>query len=276
MRLSYALTLATIIFCSGDVQGRLASKISKHHGQQPRFLEQNTNCTIKDDCDDGNPLTQDSCDSLTNECVHVCDDLNECTREDFVDGICQYINENKDPYDCSNDDGSDCIPGLIDCSDNNLFTTDVCVPSVGCVHFQYLDYIGNLDGLRKELAKIEEEEAVFYEEKSGLTDSEAASVVNWLKLEVTQERTPFCWRRSYGRGVGTPMSYCPEGKERVGLFCVNPCQPGFTRKGLDCHQTCKDGWRDDGLFCRLAEYGRGAGYPWKCKLLLQEIRLSRI
>jgi hypothetical protein len=34
---------------------------------------------------------------------------------------------------------------------------------------------------------------------------------------------------------------------------------------LDCHQACPTsaGWKDQGLFCRLAEYGRGGGYPWK-------------
>jgi hypothetical protein len=35
------------------------------------------------------------------------------------------------------------------------------------------------------------------------------------------------------------------------------------RVGFDCHSTCPADMRDDGLFCRAAEYGRGAGYPWK-------------
>ena len=32
---------------------------------------------------------------------------------------------------------------------------------------------------------------------------------------------------------------------------------------FDCYSICPTGWRDDGLFCCHAEYGRGAGYPWK-------------
>jgi len=35
------------------------------------------------------------------------------------------------------------------------------------------------------------------------------------------------------------------------------------RFGFDCHSVCPKGFRNDGLFCRKAEYGRGAGYPWK-------------
>jgi hypothetical protein len=45
----------------------------------------------------------------------------------------------------------------------------------------------------------------------------------------------FCWKDSYGRGVGTIPSY----------------------------SLCPSGMRDDGLFCRRAEYGRGGGYAWE-------------
>ncbi|MBI1890665.1 MAG: DUF3421 domain-containing protein [Burkholderiales bacterium] len=73
----------------------------------------------------------------------------------------------------------------------------------------------------------------------------------------------FCWRDSYGRGVGTIPGTCPNGLEKVGLLCYDRCPAGMERKGLDCHSVCPSGMRDDGLFCRKSEYGRGAGYPWK-------------
>lgn len=42
------------------------------------------------------------------------------------------------------------------------------------------------------------------------------------------------------------------------------CPAGTTSNNVGgCISVCPAGWRDDGLFCRLAEYGRGAGYPWK-------------
>jgi len=72
----------------------------------------------------------------------------------------------------------------------------------------------------------------------------------------------FCWKNSYGRGVGTIATSCV-GRERVGLLCYTLCPQGYSRVGLDCQQDCPTGFRDDGLFCRRAEYGRGVGYPWQ-------------
>ncbi len=73
----------------------------------------------------------------------------------------------------------------------------------------------------------------------------------------------FCWRDSYGRGVGTVPTSCAPGQDMVGLLCYDKCSAGMQRAGVDCHSTCPAGFRDDGLFCRRAEYGRGAGYPWR-------------
>jgi hypothetical protein len=76
----------------------------------------------------------------------------------------------------------------------------------------------------------------------------------------------FCWKDSYGRGVGTIPGTCPPRYEHLGVLCYTPCPSGYRRAGLDCHQICPSaaaGWADQGLFCRLAEYGRGWGYPWK-------------
>jgi hypothetical protein len=75
----------------------------------------------------------------------------------------------------------------------------------------------------------------------------------------------FCWRVAYGRGVGTIPETCPGDRDQRGLFCYSKCPEGFANPSgtVDCHQMCPEGWRDDGLFCRLAEFGRGAGYPWQ-------------
>lgn len=73
----------------------------------------------------------------------------------------------------------------------------------------------------------------------------------------------FCWRDSYGRGVGTVPQACSSDRDRIGLLCYSKCGPNMKRVGFDCHSTCPSGMRDDGLFCRAAEYGRGAGFPWK-------------
>lgn len=96
-----------------------------------------------------------------------------------------------------------------------------------------------------------------------ISKKDVAKVMNWIKAQTTIARTDLCWKDSYGRGVGEPLSVCPSGKERIGALCYSTCPTGFHRFGFDCHSTCPSSFRDDGLFCRHAEYGRGAGYPWK-------------
>jgi len=71
----------------------------------------------------------------------------------------------------------------------------------------------------------------------------------------------FCWKDSYGRGVGTIPDDCGT-KQKLGALCYPQCPSGYTRVGLDCQQNCPSGFTNQGLFCRLAEYGRGGGYTW--------------
>lgn len=73
----------------------------------------------------------------------------------------------------------------------------------------------------------------------------------------------FCWKSSYGRGVGTIPTEAGDGRVTIGALSYSQCPANTTRVGFDCHSVCPSGMRDDGLFCRATEYGRGAGYPWK-------------
>ena len=90
---------------------------------------------------------------------------------------------------------------------------------------------------------------------------------------VTNSGTSFCWKDSYGRGVGTIPRSCPKGKETIagGLLCYDKCSKfgDFKRFGYDCHQKCKSGWADHGLLCYRfkSTYGRGVGRipPLRCK-----------
>jgi len=79
----------------------------------------------------------------------------------------------------------------------------------------------------------------------------------------SQSLAEFCWKDSYGRGVGAIPSVCSADRDKIGLLCYSRCPVGYSRFGFDCHQNCLSGWSNQGLFCRMAEYGRGAGYPWK-------------
>ena len=75
-------------------------------------------------CDDGNQCTDDTCDSVTGECVNVprsggsCDDGNPCTLDDTCNGT------------------GTCVAGsgALDCRDANPCTDDSCNPVTGCVY----------------------------------------------------------------------------------------------------------------------------------------------
>ncbi len=122
-------------------------------------------------CNDGNPCTDDSCDTA-NGCIHTansmpCNDNNACTTNDLCDGgACQASGQllcddgnpcTADtcdstvgclhaPTDGACDDGNactlvdQCIQGLCqgslapNCDDSNVCTTDSCDPATGCVH----------------------------------------------------------------------------------------------------------------------------------------------
>lgn len=82
-------------------------------------------------------------------------------------------------------------------------------------------------------------------------------------MEKTDEGKDERKKGAYGGGIGRIPQTCAPDQEKLGLLCYTKCPAGYTRRGLDFHSNCPDGFRDDRLFCRLAEYGRGVGYPWK-------------
>lgn len=122
-------------------------------------------------CDDGDPCTGDSCNASTG-CKHAnltgnsCDDLNACTDDDVCQaGVCVagFVKDCSDGNVCTDDkcdvvsgcyytantasceDGSKCTEGdkcsaktckagsVVVCNDNNVCTSDACVPETGCV-----------------------------------------------------------------------------------------------------------------------------------------------
>jgi len=46
-----------------------------------------------------------------------------------------------------------------------------------------------------------------------------------------------CAKGTYGRGVGKPVSACPNGKIKVGALCYDPCPNGYYRDLLLCKKT---------------------------------------
>jgi hypothetical protein len=73
-------------------------------------------------CNDGNPCTKDACDAKSGACTYMaiggggtCNDGDACTVGDA----------------CTK---GACLGAPTDCGDNNVCTTDACVPASGCVH----------------------------------------------------------------------------------------------------------------------------------------------
>ena len=78
------------------------------------------------------------------------------------------------------------------------------------------------------------------------------------------DEAQLCWKKTFGRGVGTVPGQCSSGYDKDAGLCYEKCPSGYAGVGPVCWQSCPDGWRDDGAFCAKPEpYGRGAGYPWK-------------
>jgi len=100
--------------------------------------------------------------------------------------------------------------------------------------------------------------------KPALSSADFQKVAKWIGQEVSNSRQNYCYRQSFGRGVGVPLSTCTDGQQKDGLLCYPKCKEGYGGAGPVCWQYCPSGFRDDGAFCaKPAAYGRGGGYPWK-------------
>lgn len=66
--------------------------------------------------------------------------------------------------------------------------------------------------------------------------------------------TTFCWKETWGTGVGVVPQNCPDGSEKLGVFCYEECPVGFQRVSTGCHAICPAGSKDDGFFCGWHSY----------------------
>jgi hypothetical protein len=82
----------------------------------------------------------------------------------------------------------------------------------------------------------------------------------------------FCWKRTYGRGVGLIPNNCGSKVYENGL-CYKKCKIGYSGNGPLCLQTCSAGYNNHPLSCYKnivnwyfkKSYGRGIGViPKKC------------
>lgn len=83
-----------------------------------------------------------------------------------------------------------------------------------------------------------------------ISAAEAQQWMAWIAAEVSAVRIPYCYKESYGLGVGKPGDLrCAEGQELNAGLCYAPCKGGYKGVANSCNAGCPAGYRDDGLFC---------------------------
>lgn len=94
-----------------------------------------------------------------------------------------------------------------------------------------------------------------------LSEGEMNQVMTWIAVRTSALRLPFCWKQSFGRGAGEPLSgKCAAGLEQNGALCYPQCKTNYGGVGPVCWGKCPSGFNDIGAFCQKTSYGRGAGY----------------
>lgn len=61
----------------------------------------------------------------------------------------------------------------------------------------------------------------------------------------------FCWKSSYGRGVGTIPPSCNSDRAKEVGMCYTPCKEGYQGAVTMCLRTCPSGYVNTGLFCHI-------------------------
>lgn len=77
----------------------------------------------------------------------------------------------------------------------------------------------------------------------------------------------FCWKDTYGRGVGTIPKKCNSGEVNRAGLCYPKCRNGYHDSGPLCLKDCRSGYQNHPLSCYKnlfnfyfkESYGRGAG-----------------
>jgi hypothetical protein len=68
---------------------------------------------------------------------------------------------------------------------------------------------------------------------------DSSSPVKRVLREIFRTYEPYCWRRSYGRGVGRLLQTCPDhSPEQDGLLCYPKCRDGYNGVGPVCWEKC--------------------------------------
>jgi hypothetical protein len=72
-----------------------------------------------------------------------------------------------------------------------------------------------------------------------IEEIDLSTPVRRVLREIFRTYEPYCWRRSYGRGVGRPLHTCPDdAPEQDGFLCYPNCRDGYNGVGPVCWEKC--------------------------------------
>ncbi|MFH2204073.1 MAG: hypothetical protein ABIJ96_13215 [Elusimicrobiota bacterium] len=100
-------------------------------------------------------------------------------------------------------------------------------------------------------------------EADPLSESDTNKVLNWIAGKVSSARQPFCYRDSFGRGVGVPVNSCSSDQEKDGWLCYPKCKQNYDGVGPVCWQHCPSGYIDMGAVCHINKPLTKSG-SWPC------------
>jgi hypothetical protein len=79
----------------------------------------------------------------------------------------------------------------------------------------------------------------------------ALSLFILLSPMAAQAQANFCWKSSYGRGVGTIPPACNTDRVKQDGMCYNACKSGWEGAATMCLRTCPSGYVNTGLTCHI-------------------------
>jgi hypothetical protein len=95
-------------------------------------------------------------------------------------------------------------------------------------------------------SSIDEESVVV---RMKIIESNASPAIECIVRELFRIYEVFCYRRSYGRGIGHPLNACPaNAPDQSGSLCYPKCRDGYIGVGPVCWQDCAP-LKAVGFFC---------------------------
>lgn len=95
--------------------------------------------------------------------------------------------------------------------------------------------------------------------------SMSSAVNRRLQTTTISDDKNFCWKDSYGRGVGKIPSGCPSGKVNEAGLCYTPCKASYVSDGaLMCYSGCPQGYSSSGCCTCHINKPLTKDVDWRC------------